>query len=636
MNAVIEAFKQAMHIDGIALVEDVVADGMFHLVHTEDDAVGHPTGWYAFFGDLAAAAYGTVEGMEVIKWASEGYSALSPEQKELFRHRVDVISLQLECEVKKLEPWLAEGGATAHIARLLPETEGEQWAEPMPDAVVAEPEDWPEPLLFGEIETPDIPCSLLPEPLAGFCKAVTENAQTPSGMAVMMALAVVATCLQKRVEVCPYGDGYTEPVNLMTLVSLEPGSRKSAVVKAMTDPLTGWEMEQYEARKEQAGRARHQREMIIKSIDSIKSKASKPDATDDDRRAAMTEIVRLEESMPPEVIPPRLWTDDITPERLQNLMADNGERMSVISAEGGIFEVMAGLYSGGKSNINVFLQGHAGDPVRVDRQGRSVMMLKPALTIGLTVQPDVVSDLASGNKARFRGNGMLARLLYCIPKSTVGSRDLTKRRPASEEIKVAYHAMVYRLLAIPSPSDEQGRERPRLLTLQPDALRVWLTFSQYIESKQGPLGEFHSIQDWTSKLPGAALRIAGLIHVVEHGEHITVIGKATMEMALDLAELLIDHAKAAFAVMGSDPVLADAKVVFQWVVRNGMDSFHQSVLHKALHGRFPRVNRLIPALKVLTERHIIGEPIERHTGRRPEIIFRVNPSVLEGDRHGVA
>ncbi len=501
--------------------------------------------------------------------------------------------------------------------------------EPSPDAD-ATTDEWPEPLLFGEIDTPEITSDNLPEPLASFCKAVSESTQTPPGMAVMMALATVSTCLQKRFEVCPFNDGYTEPVNIMPIVGAEPATRKSAIVKTLTEPLSIWETEQADQLKDAILQTRHARDMAIKTIESIKSTASKPGATDADRREALTEIKRLEDAMPPEVIPPRLWTDDVTLERLQNMMADQGERMAVISAEGGFFEVAAGLYSGGKSNVNIVLQGHAGEPVRVERQGRSVMMLKPALTFGLMVQPSIIADLASGNKARFRGNGMLARLLYCLPKSTVGTRDVTKRRPVSKEISAKHHGLIYRLLAIPPLSDESGRERPRILTLAPDALSAWLTFSQYIESKQGLYGEFHCIQDWTGKLPGAALRIAGLCHVIEHGESSTVISRHIIEKVLDLAELLIVHAKAAFDMMGTDPAIPDAKFLLQWIIKNGTDSFRRGDLHKAVHGKFQRVDRLISALRVLTERHIISEPFNKPTGRRPEITYMVNPAVLKG------
>ena len=503
--------------------------------------------------------------------------------------------------------------------------------EPIETATETPSSDWPEPLLFGEIDTPEITASsTIPDPLASYCNAVSESTQTPPGMAVMMGLATVSTCIQKRFEVCPFGDSYTEPVNIMPVVGADPATRKSAVLKALTEPLTIWEIEQADRLKDAIKASRHERDMVVKTIDSIKSAVSKPGSTDADRKEALTEIKRLEDSTPPEITAPKLWVDDVNVERLQGLMEANGERIAILSAEGGVFEVMAGLYSGGKSNVNIVLQGHAGEPVKVERQSRSVTMFKPALTLGLMVQPSVISDLAAGNKARFRGNGMLARLLYCLPKSTVGTRDVTKRRPIPNEISTKYNSLIYRLMAIPPLSDETGRERARILTLAPDALKAWLAFSQYIESKQGQYGEYHSIQDWTGKLPGAALRIAGLCHVVEYGESATVISMATVERALDLAELLIVHAKAAFDLMGSDPAIPDAKFILQWIIKNGADSFRRGDLHKATHGRFQRVDRLIMALKVLTERQIISEPQDRPTGRRPEVVYTVNPAIFKG------
>src|ERR1019366_10624509 len=82
--------------------------------------------------------------------------------------------------------------------------------------------------------------------------------------------------------------------------------------------------------------------------------------------------------------PPRMFTADVTPEKLASLLHENGGRMAVLSAEGGIFDIMAGRYSSGMPNIDVYLAGHAGDPIRVDRRGRSPEFVdRPALTIGL-------------------------------------------------------------------------------------------------------------------------------------------------------------------------------------------------------------------------------------------------------------
>ncbi len=105
-------------------------------------------------------------------------------------------------------------------------------------------------------------------------------------------------------------------------------------------------------------------------------------------------------------------------------MAANGEAMSVLSDEGGIFDILSGLYSDGKANIDLFLQAHAGSPVRVDRKsGPPVFMERPVLSMGLTVQPQVIKSIC-GNKT-FRGRGLLGRFLYAIPKSNIGSRAIS-------------------------------------------------------------------------------------------------------------------------------------------------------------------------------------------------------------------
>lgn len=88
--------------------------------------------------------------------------------------------------------------------------------------------EWPDPILFGEIATPDIQASILPGWLGDYAAAVATTTQTPPGMSVMMALAVVAACIQKRFQVART-PGHIEPLALWTATALPPASRKTAV-----------------------------------------------------------------------------------------------------------------------------------------------------------------------------------------------------------------------------------------------------------------------------------------------------------------------------------------------------------------------------------------------------------------------
>ena len=82
-------------------------------------------------------------------------------------------------------------------------------------------------------------------------------------------------------------------------------------------------------------------------------------------------------------------------------MADGGGKAAIVSAEGGIFDMLSGIYSK-NVNIDVMLKGHSGDSIRVDRIGRnSESIMNPALTVLLTVQPNVLSGMMQNGT--FRG-----------------------------------------------------------------------------------------------------------------------------------------------------------------------------------------------------------------------------------------
>lgn len=351
------------------------------------------------------------------------------------------------------------------------------------------------PLLFDETRTPAIPTNLLPSWLGEFAAAVAIYTQTPPDMAVLLALAAVATATAKRFVVAPHETGYSEPLNLWTVTALPPGSRKTAVVSAMTGPLIDWEKAEAERMAPEIRRVAAKRHALEKRKEKLAKDAANADSQER-LEEILQKIERADGEIPEELRAPRLWTGDTTPERLQSLLADHGERMAVLTDEGGIFEVMAGLYSGGAANLDIFLQGHAGRAVRVDRQGRTAHLDAPALTFGLAIQPEILAELASGGKRRFRGNGTLARFLFAVPRSNIGKRNVRAVNHIPEEVTKRYQEGLFDLLAIP-PLFCEGREIPRRLTLSPEALDSWQAFAEMIERRQGENGDLEPIQDWS-------------------------------------------------------------------------------------------------------------------------------------------
>lgn len=493
---------------------------------------------------------------------------------------------------------------------------------------------WEDPVILGRAVTPDLPSDLLPGWLGEYVDAISKDTQTPPGMGLMMALSVISTCVQKRFEVSPRGGEHRETLSLWTVTAMPPASRKTAVVNALIKPLMDWEVEQAKALKDDIAERATRITVNQKAIERLTVEAGKADDASN-RRMLIEEINKLKSEIPSELLAPRLWTSDVTPERLQNLMVEHGERMALLSDEGGIFEVMAGLYSDGKANLDVFMKSHTGSPVSVDRGNRTAYMERPALAYGLTVQPKVLSDFGHGSKSRFRGIGMLARFLYCIPRSNIGHRDVRQTWEIPESIKRAYRDNIFQLLEI-QPLLDGDIEVPRILPLSPEALKVWEAFAQSIESKQGEGREFEFMQDWTGKLPGAALKIAGVCHVAKYRESLLEIDEETMVKAVDLCELLIPHTQVAFDMMGEDQAIADARAILEWIVREREPFFKRSNCHEKFHGRFKKVDRLKVALDVLRGWNVISDSrdVKPEKGGRPAIVYHVNPKVLEEPKNG--
>ena len=118
----------------------------------------------------------------------------------------------------------------------------------------------------------------------------------------------------------------------------------------------------------------------------IKEALSKPNSkakyTLQDALECQKELDELEEIHELQMI-----LDDVTPEALIRVMKTNDEKIGIISAEGGIFGMMAGRYSN-NTNIDIFLKGYSGEYYSSVRVGSGGIVLEhPLLTVCLAVQP---------------------------------------------------------------------------------------------------------------------------------------------------------------------------------------------------------------------------------------------------------
>ena len=140
----------------------------------------------------------------------------------------------------------------------------------------------------------------------------------------------------------------------------------------------------------------------------------------------------------------------------------------------------------------------------------------------------------------------------------------------------------------------------------------------------GPGGELETMDDWGGKLPGTALRIAGLLHLVEHGPDMHIIGKETLDRSVGLCALLKEHAKAAFGMIGANEPVSDAKRIFQWMQKRQFEVFTRTECNRDSN---LDKDRLDCALKDLEERNIVKELLIPTKGKSATNYIS-NPSLL--------
>ena len=481
--------------------------------------------------------------------------------------------------------------------------------------------EWPDPILPGHNLAPEIPVDVLPNWLAEFAQKIADSTQVPTALPVMSMIATLSTILQRRFEVAPFSDSYTEPLSIWCLAAADSGSRKTEVLKATTEPLATWEKRAYDRMRPEIFKVNAERAVAKKRIEKLTADAAK--LQDAGERARLrAEIEELEATMPAELRAPKLFTSDINAERLQALMVEHGERMGLHSDESGVFGVMAGLYSGGAANIDAFLQAHAGSSMRVERMGRSAYIDRAALAVNLAIQPSIMAEVAGSN--RFRGAGLLARFLFVVPPAWVGKRDVRRHHPLDQDARDAYRSRMITLLeGQPAPASN-----PKVLTLSDAARELWLDLAQEVENQIGDGKPLESIRDWCAKLPGAAARLAAIFELAETGLEAEVVHEDHMLAAVGLAWHLVPHAQNAFALLGADAVDSDAQHVLAWIRGKFLMQFTRREAHRALEGRFRNVDRLQRAMDRLEACDIVRKMQIANVKAPATTAFKVNPKLF--------
>ena len=518
-------------------------------------------------------------------------------------------------------------------------------------ATTASPADapWEKPLpLDGNVAVPPFPVEHLPPWLRAWVVAEADATQTPPDLAALLALAVAGAALAKKFRVTVRG-GWHEHVNILVAVALPSGERKSAVHRDVLRPVYSHEQELRKRAAPDITKKAAERRLAAKRLDAAEKQAAK--AKDPGQQAALDDRARrLAEDLDRIVVPerPQVVCDDETPENLAKIIARNGGRMLQTSAEGTALEIAKGRYSQ-KENFDVYLKGHANEPIRVGRVGRDADEVdEPALTAALAVQPDVICGLAE--RPTMRSRGFLARWFYALPQSRVGRRQ-TAPPAVPALIADAYERNMLALWCLEGDTDEKGRPASHCLYFSSEADLLMQSFQNWLEPQLAEGEKLSWLAGWASKLAGGVARLAGILHmagaVARGGSRDPVIDAATVEAAVALGrDYLLPHAQAAFGLMGADRRALIARRVLRWltnsvntvkfVTGNRSLVLRQRDIHTGIGGNDCNRDELKAALGLLVEHHYLRPapvPEKKGPGHPGGLCYAVNP-LLYGDESG--
>lgn len=483
------------------------------------------------------------------------------------------------------------------------------------------------------VQLPLFNLDTLPAKVKGFSRALCESLQVSSGMVGPAMVAVMALGLQKKYCVHPMADWY-EPANLYVVIIADPSERKSPAMKDILQPVYEFEREENERIAPEVAACKAKRVILENRIGSaIKSLSKSGNKKGDEKFLDMGDLDSLQQELSDleEVFPVRLVVDDVTMEVLVKLLEQNGERIGIMSTEGGIFNILAGMYKqNNEASIDIILKGYSGDRYVQDRITRKGSELShPLITMLLYVQPVVIKEIMENSE--FLGRGLNARFLYSMPQSTIGKRRYRVMKVSDLE-RMDYVDVIKRIFAIPVP------DSPKVIELDEEADKKAEAF--FYELEKDIADASPEFKAWLGKLHGTTMRIALCLHCAEYIEESEFhrISGETMESAIQMARYSKIHAEAAYDIMGlmDPPEVRDAKYIMKRIDSTGKTEITVRDLVRLCNGKKGMETRekLVPGINCLIEHGYIrvqmAYPCDKNDknakkrGRPSEIVY-VNP-----------
>lgn len=453
----------------------------------------------------------------------------------------------------------------------------------------------PEPIpLRSEhrVELIPYPLDELIEPLKGQVEAIVDKVQCPVEIAASSVLSVAALAAQQHADVINKR-GIKSPLSLLMLSIARPSERKSTADNFAMEPVRAYEIQREQSYKNEL--------TFYKTAHAAWWGAQQAIINNKrlDAKQKQEELAKMGQE-PPEPIDWKLICSEPTIEGLLNQFHYGYPSLGIFNNDGGAF---VGGYSMSKdfrlktaATLSSLWNATPVDRTLKNRQ-ENYRIANRRLSVHLMIQPDVAKEFFA--IPEFRGQGLFSRFLITFPESTMGTRFQYDEDPANVVKMQTYNNQLLSVFQKQLSLVFGTRQEllPTVLTLDDDANHQWDMYTDHIEAKLGSRGELEAIADFAGKIVEHALRLAGVMTIVDN-PNATTIHKYMLWRAANLMEYYTAQYFRVFDDSELPEDILDAESMKDWL-HNDYDEDYvtlNELKHNGPHGLRKKADSIVATL----------------------------------------
>ncbi|WP_437186918.1 DUF3987 domain-containing protein [Planctomicrobium sp. SH668] len=410
--------------------------------------------------------------------------------------------------------------------------------------------------ISSELEFQHFPVELLPEPIRSLVLAGANSIGCDQTYIALPVLTVIATAIGTTRKI-RLKQGWDAPSTLWTAVVGESGTAKTPAFKLALKPMRDRQqialqrhadaMKEFDIQQEFYERAIAEWKKNKRSIENPPKKPKEPRAE-------------------------RCLTQDATVEALAPLLRDNPRGILMASDElSGWFGSFDKYTSAKGSDSAHWLSLYSGVGITIDRKsGNPKTIVVPDAAVSITggIQPGILRKALS---QEHRESGLAARLMLASPPRIPKRWTDTEIDPA---LVKSYSVIIDRIFdKLHHESDEDGRQRPVIVEMTPEAKIAWVEYYNAHAREQAELtGDLSAA--W-SKLEEVPARLALILHYARWAADdptladLSRIDRESMESGIRLSEWFKYEARRVYSQLEESESDRARRRLVDWIRRKG-------------------------------------------------------------------